>query len=151
MNAAMRLGLSSVLLLLAGGLAAFAPAASAQVAPIKNTGTGDCLAVSTITGVAITQACNTSSIQIWSQANTGSGFLIKNVVNGNCLTNTATGTITTTPCNPAIANQRWLRQNIGPATARYKSVATGLFLSSTTAGVVSTSAASTSPLQIWSY
>jgi hypothetical protein len=150
MNTTMRPGLSSVLLLLVGGLAAYAPAASAQVAPIKNTGTGDCLAVSTITGAAITQACNTSSIQIWSQANTGSGFLIKNVVNGNCLANTVTGTITTTPCNPAIANQRWLRQNIGPATARYKSVATGLFLS-ITAGVVSTSAASTSPLQIWSY
>jgi hypothetical protein len=147
----MRPGLSSVLLLLlVGGLAAYAPAASAQVAPLKNTGTGDCLAVNTITGAAITQACGTSGLEIWAQINTGSGFLIKNVVNGNCLTNTVTGTITTTPCNPAIANQRWLRQNIGPATARYKSVVTGLFLESTS-GVVSTSAASTSPLQIWSY
>jgi hypothetical protein len=137
--------------MLAGGLAAYAPAASAQVAPLKNTGTGDCLAVNTITGVAITQVCGTSSLQTWAQVNTGSGFLIKNVATGSCLNNTVTGTIITTPCNPAIANQRWLRQNIGPATARYKSVATGLFLSSTTAGVVSTSAASTSPLQIWSY
>lgn len=151
MNAAMRLGLSSVLLLLAGGFAVYAPAASAQVAPLKNTGTGDCLAVNAITGVAITQACGTSGLQIWAQANTGTGFLIKNVVTGNCLTNTFTGTIITTPCNPAIANQRWLRQNVGPTTARYKSVATGFFLSSTTAGVVSTSAASASPLQIWSY
>jgi hypothetical protein len=151
MNATMRLGLSSVLLLLAGGLAAYAPAALAQVAPLKNTGTGDCLTVNTTTGVAITQACNTSSIQIWSQANTGSGFLIKNVVTGNCLNNTVTGTIITTPCNPAIANQRWLRQNVGPTTARYKSVATGLFLTSTTGGAVLSSPASTSPLQIWSY
>ena len=151
MNATMRLGLSSVLLLLAGGLAAYAPAASAQVAPLKNTGTGDCLAVNTITGVAITQVCGTSGLQIWAQANTGSGFLIKNVATGNCLTNTVTGTITTTPCSPAIANQRWLRQNVGPMTARYKSVVTGLFLSSTSAGVVSSSAASASPLQIWAY
>jgi len=147
----MRLGLSSVLLLLAGGLAAYAPTASAQVAPLKNTGNSRCLAVNTTTGVAITQVCGTSGVQIWAQVNTGSGFLIKNVVTGNCLNNTATGTIITTPCSPAIANQRWLRQNVGPATARYKSVATGLFLSSTTAGVVSTSAASASPLQIWSY
>lgn len=151
MNATMRLGLSSVLLLLAGGLAAYAPAASAQVAPLKNTGTGNCLAVNTITGVAITQICGTSGVQIWAQVNTGSGFLIKNIVNGNCLTNTVTGTITTTPCSPAIANQRWLKQNVGPTTARYKSVVTGLFLSSTSAGVVSSSAASASPLQIWSY
>ncbi len=107
MNATMRLGLSSVLLLLlAGGLAAYAPAASAQVAPLKNTGTGDCLAVNTITGVAITQVCGTSGVQIWAQVNTGSGFLIKNIVNGNCLTNTVTGTITTTPCSPAIANRK---------------------------------------------
>jgi len=151
MNATMRLGLSSVLLLLAGGLATYAPAASAQVAPLKNTGTGNCLAVNTITNVAITQVCGTSGLQIWAQINTGTGFLIKNIVTGNCLNNTVTGTIITTPCNPAIANQRWLRQNVGPTTARYKSVATGLFLSSTTAGVVSSSAASASPLQIWSY
>ena len=151
MNATMRLGLSSVLLLLAGGLAAYAPAASAQVAPLKNTGSGDCLAVNTITGVTITQVCGTSGLQIWAQANTGSGFLIKNVVTGNCLNNTVTGTIITTPCNPAIANQRWLRQNVGPTTARYKSVATGLFLSSAIGGAVLSSAASTSPLQIWSY
>lgn len=151
MNTTMRLGLSSVLLLLAGGLAAYAPAASAQVAPLKNTGTGNCLAVNTTTGVAITQVCGTSGLQIWAQINTGTGFLIKNVVTGNCLNNTVTGTIITTPCNPAIANQRWLRQNVGPTTARYKSVANGLFLSSTTAGVVSSSAASASPLQIWSY
>ena len=151
MNATMRLGLSSVLLLLAAGLAAYAPAASAQVAPLKNTGTGDCLAVNTTTSVAITQVCGTSGLQIWAQVNTGSGFLIKNVVTGNCLNNTVTGTIITTPCSPAIANQRWLRQNVGPTTARYKSVATGLFLSSTSAGVVSSSAVSTSPLQVWSY
>ncbi|MFZ2752213.1 MAG: hypothetical protein WAZ48_02095, partial [Lysobacteraceae bacterium] len=111
----------------------------------------NCLAVNTTTGVAITQACSTSSIQIWAQANTGSGFLIKNVATGNCLNNTVTGTIITTTCNPAIANQRWLRQNIGPTTARYKSVATGLFLSSTIAGAVLSSPASTSPLQVWSY
>lgn len=151
MNATMRLGLSFVLLLLAGGLVAYAPAASAQVAPLKNTGSGDCLAVNTITGVAITQACGTSGLQIWAQVNTGSGFLIKNIVTGNCLNNTVTGTIITAPCSPAIANQRWLRQNVGPTTARYKSVVTGLFLSNTSVGVVSSSAASTSPLQIWSY
>ena len=151
MNATMRLGLSSVLLLLVGGLAAYAPAASAQVAPLKNTGTGDCLAVNTITGVAITQVCGTSGLQTWAQVNTGSGFLIKNVVTGNCLNNTVTGTIITTPCSPAIANQRWLRQNVGPTTARYKSLVTGLFLSSTIAGAVLSSPASTSPLQIWSY
>lgn len=151
MNATMRLGLLSVLLLLAGGLAAYAPAASAQVAPIKNTGTGDCLAVNAITGVAITQGCGTSGLQIWAQVNTGFGFLIKNVATGNCLNNTVTGTIITAPCNPAIANQRWLRQNVGPTTARYKSVVTGLFLSSTILGAVVTGPASTSPMQVWSY
>ena len=152
MNATMRLGLSSVLLLLAGGLAAYAPAASAQVAPLKNTGNGRCLAVSTTTNVANTQVCGTSGLEIWAQVNTGSGFLIKNVVTGNCLNNTVTGTITTTPCSPAIANQRWLRQNVGPTTARYKSVVTGLFLSGPIGGVpVLTSPASASPLQIWSY
>ncbi len=151
MNATIRLGLSSVLLICAGGLAAYAPAASAQVAPLKNTGNGRCLAVNT-TGGAITQACNgTAAIQKWAQTNTGSGFLIKNAFTGRCLDSNAAGTVFTSLCNPAIASQRWLKLGVSATTARYRSSATGLFLDSTGPGAVFSGPGSANPLQIWAY
>jgi hypothetical protein len=150
MNATMKLGLSSVLLILAGGLAAYAPAASAQVAPLKNAGNGRCLAVST-TGDALTQPCGTSSSQIWAQTNTGSGFLIRNTFTGRCLDNNGAGNVFTSTCNSAIASQRWLRVNVGPTAARFRSVATGRYLDSTGPGAVFSGPGSASSLQIWAY
>lgn len=151
MNATMRLGLSSVLLICAGGLAAYAPAASAQVAPLKNTGNGRCLAVNT-TGGAITQACNgTAAIQKWSQTNTGSGFLIKNALTGRCLDSNAAGAVFTSACNAANPSQRWLKQNISLTNARYRSSATGFFLDSTGPGAVFSGPFNANPLQIWAY
>lgn len=146
MNATMKLGVSSVLLLLAGGLAVYAPAAMAQVAPLKNTGNARCLAVNA-SGGAVTQTCNGSAIQRWSQTNTGSGFLIKNVATGLCL-NSSAGTA---PCNAGVASQRWIRLNMSATTARYRSSATGLYLGSTSAGAIVIGPASGSPLQTWAY
>lgn len=150
MNATMKLGLSSVLLMLAGGLMAYAPAASAQVTPLKNTGNSRCLAANTA-GAAITQPCSGSTIQTWTQTNTGSGFLIKNAATGRCLDSNAAGSVFTSTCNSTIASQRWLRLNVSGTTARYRSSATGLFLGSTSAGAVLAGAGSASPLQIWAY
>lgn len=149
MNATMKLGVSSVLLMLAGGLATYAPTASAQVAPLKNTGNGRCLAVNA-SGGAITQACNGSAVQRWTQTNTGSGFLIRNGATGLCL-NSSAGSVFTSACNSGNPSQRWVRLNISAASARYRSSATGLFVGSTSTGAVVAGPGSASPLQIWAY
>jgi hypothetical protein len=153
MNATMKSGVSSVLLLCAGAIAAYTSTASAQAAPlIKNTGNSRCLAANTM-GDAVTQVCSGAAIspQQWIQINTGYGFLIRNAVTGKCLNNDATGNVFMSACNSAFPSQRWLRQNVGPCTARYKSVGTGLFLSSTSFGAVVSGPAVASPLQIWAY
>jgi hypothetical protein len=155
MNATMRLGLSSVLLICAGGLAAYAPAASAQVAPLKNKATGRCLAVDA-TGFAIAQACNgTAAIQKWSQIDTGSGVLIKNNFTGRCLDGdpSAFALVFSSACNPAIASQRWIRLNtgVGTTTARYKSSVTGWFLENQGPRAVFSGVISADLSQIWSF
>lgn len=151
MNAAMKLGLSSALLLITGGLLAYAPTASAQVGPLKNSGNGRCL-TATATGAAITQPCNGSSIQAWAQTNTGSGFLLRNVATGRCLSSSSgSSSVITATCNAGVASQRWLRLNISATTTRYRSAATGLFLEGTFSSPVITSAPSSNPLQIWAY
>ncbi|MES2672185.1 MAG: ricin-type beta-trefoil lectin domain protein [Pseudomonadota bacterium] len=149
MNATMKLGVSSVLLMLAGGLATYAPTASAQVAPLKNTGNSRCMAVNA-SGGAITQACNGSTIQRWTQTNTGSGFLIRNAATGLCLNSNA-GSVFTSACNSGNPSQRWLRLNVSATSARYRSSATGLFVGSTSTGAVVVGPGSASPLQIWAY
>lgn len=147
MNAAAKHGLSTLLFLVAGG---FSTHASAQAAPVpfKNTGNSLCLADSL--GSAIIQPCvSTVGIQKWVLINNGAGYLIKNVATGGCLDNSAGGTTFISPCS-GIASQRWMKINATAATARYRSVGTNLFMSSTLAGVVVTSAVSANPLQIWS-
>ncbi len=153
MNATMKLALSSVLLMLAGGLAAYAPAASAQATTLKNTGNGRCLATIVTSGAAVTQVCSGAAInpQLWTQTNTGSGFLIRNTFTGRCLDSNVAGNVFTSTCNSTIASQRWLRLNIGPTTARFRSSASGLFLQSTPTGAVLSGPGSTSSLQIWAY
>lgn len=155
MNATIRLGLSSVLLMCAGGLAAYAPAASAQVAPlIKNTGNGRCLAATVASGAAVTQICSGAAInpQLWTQINIAPGvFLLRNNGTGKCLDNNAAGGVFTSGCNSAIATQRWQRQNASATTARYRSIGTGLFLTSTGPGAVFSGPFSANPLQIWAY
>ena len=153
MNVTIRLGLSSVLLMLAGGLAAYAPAASAQTTTLKNAGNGRCLATNAASGAALTQLCSGAAInpQIWNQINTGSGFLIKNTVTGRCLDNNATGSVFTSPCNAAVASQRWLRLNTSPTAARFRSVGTLRYLDNTAAGAIFSNLALGGTLQIWAF
>jgi Ricin-type beta-trefoil lectin domain len=154
MNATIRLGLSSVFMMLAGGLAAYAPAASAQATTLKNAGNGRCLATNAASGAAVTQVCNGAAInpQLWTQTNTGSGFLIKNTVTGRCLDNNTTGNVFTSPCNSTIASQRWLRLNSSsPAAVRFRSVGTQRYLDNTAAGAVFSNLALGGTLQIWAF
>ncbi len=154
MNATIRLGLSSVLLMCAGGLAAYAPAASAQVAPLKNTGNGRCLATNAANGAVLTQSCNGAAINpyIWNQINISPGFFqIRNTVTLRCLDNNTSGGVFTSACNTANPNQRWMRQNTTPTTARFKSLGTARYLESTATGaVVSNSVPGGNP-QIWAF
>ncbi len=152
MNATIRLGLSSVLLVVAGGLAAYAPAAFAQTSTLKNTGNGRCLA-SNAAGTVLTQICNGAAInpQVWAQVNTGSGFLIRNTRTGRCLDNNAAGRVFTSPCNAASATQRWLRLNTSATTARFRSVGTNRYFGSSPAGSIISSTTPTGAPFVWQY
>jgi hypothetical protein len=153
MNATIRLGLSSVLLMLAGGLAAYAPAASAQTTTLKNTGNGRCLAENVVPATAVTQVCSGAAInpQVWSQINTGSGFLIRNTFTGRCLDNNPAGSVFTSPCNSTVRSQLWRRLNTSVTTARFISIGTTRYLESTAAGAVFSNPAPGGSLQIWAF
>jgi len=152
MNATIKLGLSSVLLMLAGGLAAYAPAASAQTSTLKNAQNGRCLAANS-TGVTVTQVCSGAAIypQVWTQIPSGSAFLIRNAVNGRCLDNNAAGNVFTSPCNAASATQRWLRLNTSATTARFRSVGTNRYFGSSPAGSIISSTTPTGAPFVWQY
>ena len=150
MNATIRLGLSSVLLMVAGGLAAYAPAALAQTSPLKNTGNGRCLA-SNAAGAVLTQTCSGASLQVWAQVNTGSGFLIRNLANGRCLDNNAAGSVFTSPCNSASATQRWVRVNASATAARFRSVGTNRYFGSSPAGAIISSFTPSGAPFVWQY
>jgi hypothetical protein len=152
MNATIRLGLSSVLLMLAGGLAAYAPAASAQTSTLQNTGNGRCLAGNAL-GAVGTQNCFGAAIipQVWAQINTGSSFLIRNTVTGRCLDSNAAGSVFTSPCNSTIATQRWVRLNTSATTARFRSVGTNRYLGSSSTGAVFTNATAAGAPFVWRY
>jgi hypothetical protein len=152
MNATIKLGLSSVLLMLAGALTAYAPAALAQTSTLKNTGNGRCLATNA-SGAALTQVCNGAAInpQVWTQINTAGGILIRNTVTLRCLNINSAGGVVTSPCNSAIASQRWLRLNASANTARFKSVGTNRYLGSSSSGAVLSSLAPGGALQIWQF
>lgn len=152
MNATIRMGLSAVLLLIAGGLAAYAPDASAQVGPLKNNGTGRCLGVNTTTGAAISAACVVGSPnQTWSQTATASGFVIKHAQTGRCLDTNGAGAVFVSACNSTLRTQYWTRLNVAATTARFRSAATGLFLNSSGAGAINAAPPSGLTLQLWSY
>jgi serine/threonine-protein kinase len=152
MNATIRLGLSSVLLMVAGGLAAYAPAALAQTSTLKNAATGRCLA-GNATGSVTTQICSGAAInpQVWAQVNTGSGFLIRNTGTGRCLDNNAAGNVFTSPCNAASATQRWVRVNSSATAARYRSVGTNRYFGSSSTGAIVTSFSPSGTPFIWQY
>jgi hypothetical protein len=168
MNATIKLGVSSVLLMLGGGLAAYAPTASAQVAPgqLRSTGNGRCLAVipnpSAVNLQVATQPCNAlSAQQRWAQELIPgtSVFRIRNIGTSpaRCLDINA-GTIFASPCNTAVAGQRWVRQITtgGLISARFRSVSNGRYLDNTSAGVVygNTNLVPSglgAALQIWAY
>lgn len=152
MNAAIRLGLSSVLLMVAGGLAAYAPAALAQTSTLKNAATGRCLAGNAL-GAVVTQICSGAAIypQVWAQVNTGSGFLIRNTTTGRCLDNNAAGGVFTSPCNAASPTQRWVRVNASATAARYRSVGTNRYFGSSSTGAIVTSFSPSGTPFIWLY
>ena len=152
MNTTIRLGLSSVLLMLAGGLTAYAPAASAQTSTLKNTGNGRCLASNAV-GAVGTQICSGAAInpQVWTQINAGSSFLIRNTGTGRCLDSNAAGNVFTSPCNAASATQRWVRLNTSTTMARFKSVGTNRYLGSSSTGAVFTNATAAGAPFVWQY
>lgn len=152
MNTAMKLGVSSLLLSLAAGLAAFAPAASAQSTStglIRNAAHGGCLTVSS-TGLAIFQACNGSAVQQWTQINLGSHVLLRNAATGRCLDTLASGaTVFSSACNGNVGSQRWSRFFVGTGAARFQSAVSPRFLASDTTLKVVTAPYSSSALQVW--
>ena len=150
MNRSMKRSLSMILLLALAGLGSYAPAVFAQVAPLRNTGTGLCLTVN-VAGGAISQPCNGLPVQVWTQGFTGAGYLLRNNATGLCLNHNAAGAVFTSPCNPATPSQVWQRANTGPTTARFRSSANGLFVTSTAAGAVGMAPFAATPLQIWAY
>jgi hypothetical protein len=152
MNATIRLGLSSVLLMVAGGLAAYAPAALAQTSTLKNAGNGRCLAGNAV-GAVVTQICSGAAInpQVWAQVNTGSGFLIRNTATGRCLDNNAAGAVFTSPCNASSPTQRWVRVNASATAARYRSVGTNRYFGSSSTGAIVTSFSPSGTPFIWQY
>jgi len=150
MNATMKLCLSFALMLVAGGLSAYAPDAAAQVGPLKNNGTGRCLTVTSI-GSGISQPCNGSLIQTWSQGAGPAGILLKNVQTGQCLDTNAAGAVFTSLCNPNAPTQNWIRLNVAATTARFRSAGTGLFLNSSAAGAINATPPNGLPLQLWTY
>jgi hypothetical protein len=150
MNASIKLGLSS-LLLVAGGLA-YVPEALAQTGPLRNSGTGRCLGVNTTTLAAISATCNGSSNQAWVQTAVASGvYLLRNVQTGRCLDSNSAGATFVSVCNSAANNQRWTRLTVSGTTARFRSNSTLRFLNSSSTGAINTAAATGTPLQNWTY
>lgn len=151
MNASIKLGLSTVALLVAGGLAAYAPTASAQIAPLKNTGfVNGCLTLSS-TGAPVVQPCNGSSAQVWSQVPVGGLFQLRNPAKNACILVRTPTSIVTAPCDNTVAAQRFIRKNISATSYRFESTAfLGGHLQSTSTGSALVLAGfSTNPLQIW--
>lgn len=161
MSTMMKFGLPTVLLLVAGGLTGYAPAASAQVQgkPLQNTGNNLCLAATTIADLAVTQGC--LPLQTWARLQIvgTTEYLLRNINNGLCLAaSSGTNALTTEVCSSIGGRQRWKVINtspIVPTLAHYKSVFSGGFLTSNGVGPVFTAPAAVSPqaqkLQIWAY
>lgn len=136
MNASMKLALSSVLLLVAGGLSAYAPTASAQTvsSQIKNVfAGGNCLTASGSPSLSI-QACSSlNAFQKWDRVTVAAGqIVIRNNATGRCLeSTTASPAVFAQPCNLASNAQRWSLATTAqfPGQYLFKSVATSRYLS----------------------
>jgi hypothetical protein len=155
MNATIRLGLSSVLLMVAGGLSAYAPAAFAQTSQIRNVGiTGRCLTYVDLGGTshyARNATCNAGDAkQIWTQVPVGGGyFLLKNVATGRCLASAQTAQgLNIRACDPTLWTHQWQRTATG--TTFFKSRAAGRYLFALAGGGVGISV-STGSVQTWQY
>lgn len=137
MNANMKLAVSSVLLLVAGGLSAYAPEASAQTvsSQIKNVfAGGNCLTASASTSLSI-QACSSlNAFQKWDRVPVATGLIvIRNNATGRCLQSTTASpaVFAVQPCNLASNAQRWSLATTAqfPGQYLFKSVATSRYLS----------------------
>jgi hypothetical protein len=142
MNATIRLGLTSVLLMLAGGLTAYAPAAFAQTSLIRNVGIpGRCLAVRDLDNYVRNVSCNASdSKQIWTQVPVASGvFLIRNAATGRCVASAVYGGgLQARACDSTLGTHRWRRSGTSGA-AFFQSVASSKYLYALATGSVTTS------------
>jgi hypothetical protein len=152
MKATIKLGLSSVLLMVAGGLAAYAPAAFAQTSQIKNVGIpGRCLAVRLTDNAARNENCTGAANQLWTQVAVSGGVVLQNVGTGLCLLSTqqpSTGALIAVPCSFA-TTQQW--QRIGTGTVRFRAVSGGRYLNAIVSGSVSTSVSGTVGTSGWQY
>lgn len=136
MNASVKLALSSVLLLVAGGLSAYAPTASAQVvsSQIKNVfAGGNCLTASGSPSLSIQPCSSVNALQKWDRVTVAAGVIvIRNNATGRCLESTAASpAVFAQPCNLASNAQRWSPATTAqfPGQNLFKSVATARYLS----------------------
>lgn len=152
MNATIRLGLTSVLLMVAGGLSAYAPAAFAQTSLIRNVGIpGRCLAVRDLDNYVRNVACNASdSRQIWTQVPLAGGyFALRNAATGRCVASAVyAGGLQARACDYSLWTHQWLRTASG--TTYFQSRASGFYLNALATGSISTSR-STVGTALWQY
>jgi hypothetical protein len=163
MNTMMKIGLPTVLLLVAGALTSYSPAASAQQMQgklLQNTGNNLCLAATNIGDLVITKECFAPPLQTWIRLKIvdTSDYLIRNINSNRCLASSGSGTVTTEAVCDANIRQRWKVLNTTPfvpTQARYRSVLNGGYLTSKGVGAVYTAPLETAPqaekLQVWAY
>lgn len=145
MNTVMKLGLSSVLLLIAGGLLAYTPTASAQATQMK-TVNGRCLYQNSDLSVIAT-SCLGSALHLWHQVKVSSSYELRNAATGHCITITPQGLYAVT-CS-GVSRQRFTRVNVTNRSARFH--ISGQYLQGTTTTQVIIRPLSTSRLQVWEY
>jgi hypothetical protein len=152
MNATIRLGLTSVLLMLAGGLTAYAPAAFAQTSLIRNVGIpGRCLAVRDIDIYVRNESCRAGDPRhMWTQVALPGGFIaLRNAATGRCVASAVYGGgLQARACDYTLWTHQWRRTATG--TTYFQSRASGFYLNAFATGMVSTSRA-TGGTALWQY
>jgi hypothetical protein len=152
MNATIRLGLTSVLLMVAGGLSAYAPAAFAQTSMIVNTSlVGRCLAVRDIDIYVRNESCRAGDARhMWTQVALPGGFVaLRNVATGRCVASAGyPGGLQHRVCDYTLWTHQWRRTATG--TTYFQSRASGFHLNALATGSVSTSRA-TPGTALWRY
>jgi hypothetical protein len=148
MNAAMKLGLPSALLLIAGGLLAYAPTASAQQATQLKTVNGRCLQERSDL-IIFANGCLATGLQLWHQVQVGTKYQLRNAVTGRCIAILPQGLPYAVTCSSGSTIQLFTRVNVTSSSARFG--INGQYLQGTTTSQVIIRPLSTNRLQVWEY